>query len=126
VRRRLRGLWRWAAAHQFLAALALIGALVAAAFWRDSYLDAEQDRRVECIGEWGDAVSSRSAALIRAGNTRSDALDLILRDVADQITTGRQDRAAFRAKLSDYVAASDEYRRKQAENPVPDPPRIRC
>ncbi len=140
MRRRLRGLWRWAAAHQFLVALALIGAVVAAAFWRDSYLDAEQDRRVSCIGEWGDAVADRAARLVEssdartdAADARADALDLMLRDVADQILTGRQDQEAFRANLVFYVKASDEYRgkrdayrRARAENPVPEPPRIRC
>lgn len=123
---RLRRVWRWAAGHQFLAALILIGGLVGAALIRDHQLGVAQDRRVECIAAWGDAVSARSTALIQAGTTRSDALDLMLRDVAEQITTGRQDRASFQAKLTAYVAASDDYRRKQQENPVPDPPRIRC
>lgn len=126
VRRRVGVVWRWLAHNQFLAALILIGGFVVAAFWRDQYLASRDRELVQCVAEWGDRVTTRSAALTAAGNLRADALDTVLRNVFDQISTGRSDPTQFHQRLADYVAASDTYRQRVLENPVPDPPRIRC
>lgn len=121
-----RRVWRWAAQHQFVTALVLFSLVVSGAFWRDAHIAAQDRARAACVSDWGDEFTAQVKQIRAAGNARTDALDTVLRDVFDQISTGRNDPAAFRARLAEYIAASDTYTRSQADNPVPDPPRIRC
>lgn len=122
----MRRAWDWLAHHQFVAAVLVFTVIIAAAFTRD-YVREQRDRqRAECVAAWADEFTARTSALTAAGNLRADALDTVLRNVFDQIATGRSDPAAFRQRLADYVTASDTYKASQVDNPVPDPPRIRC
>lgn len=122
----MRRLWVWLAGHQFVAAVALFTLVVAGAFIRDQVRAAQDRQFIQCVAAWGDQVTTRSSALTPAGSARADALDSLLRNVFEQISTGRNDPAQFRERLAGYVAASDNYQRVQRDNPVPAPPRIRC
>lgn len=121
----LRRLWRWGADHQFAAAVVLFTLVVAGAFVRDAYREVEKDRFVECLAAWADDTSARSSRLDAAGGRRVEAADALWRDFAVQIQ-GPPDRARFEGLLADYIAVSDDLRGQRRDNPVPDPPRIRC
>lgn len=119
-------LWRWAAGHQFLAALIVFTLVVAGGLVRDFSQSAARDREVACIQSWADDVVARSRALLAAGTPRADAEEQLWREIARQIITGPPDRAAFQRQLTKYLELADQYHQRQRENPVPDSPRIRC
>jgi hypothetical protein len=73
-----------------------------------------------CLRDWANKMTARSAALTGLGQQRSDALDVALRDsfVGDQ--------AKARDDFTKYLAVSDAYRAQSVASPVPPAPTYNC
>lgn len=121
----MRGLWRWAAGHQFVAAIAVVTVIVGAAFWRDVQKETEKDAFVACVARWADESTARAVALGTASGARDSAADGLWRDFQRQLREP-PDRARFERLLANYVTVSDGLRAARERNPVPEPPRLRC
>jgi hypothetical protein len=110
----------WLRVHPLFAALLMLAVVAVPGFLRMEAVANQQADLITCVQAWGDATVARTALLGGLSAARSDALDELVRAVAEQ------DEEQFAAALAAYLAASDEYRTALAEHPVPEPPSLRC
>lgn len=113
-------LLRWARRHRFTAVLLLLLLAVTPAFVVVQIDQRQQRDLIECVAEWGDEVTERSAYLSEPIARRDAATDAVIRSVA------AEDPAAFRAALQEYVAASDALASAREEQPPPERPSLQC
>lgn len=73
-----------------------------------------------CTAEWQADFLIAYEARSSAGIVVSDAMDRLVRAVADQ------DPHAFRAALKHYLAVRDRQNEERAKNPLPPLPQVRC
>lgn len=73
-----------------------------------------------CLRDWANKTTARSAALTGLSQQRQDALDVVLRDAfAGDQTKTRED-------FTKYLAVSDSYKAQSAATPVPPAPTYNC
>jgi hypothetical protein len=113
-------MFRWLRERPLFAALLMLAVVAVPGFVRVESVARQQADIITCVQAWGDASVARTALLGGLAQARADALDELVRAVAEQ------DEEEFAAALAAYLAASDEYRTALAEHPVPEPPSLRC
>jgi hypothetical protein len=113
-------MFRWLRDRPLFAALLMLAVVAVPGFVRVEGVARQQADIITCVQAWGDASVARTALLGGLAEVRADALDELVRAVADR------DEKQFAAALAAYLAASDEYRTALAEHPVPEPPSLRC
>jgi hypothetical protein len=113
-------MFRWLRDRPLFAALLMLAVVAVPGFLRVEAVARQQADIITCVQAWGDASVARTALLGGLAQARADALDELVRAVAEQ------DEEQFAAALAAYLAASDEYRTALAEHPVPEPPSLRC
>jgi hypothetical protein len=113
-------MFRWLRDRPLFAALLMLVVVAVPGFLRVEGVARQQAELITCVQAWGDASVARTALLGGLAQARADALDELVRAVAEQ------DEQQFAAALAAYLAASDEYRTALAEHPVPEPPSLRC
>jgi hypothetical protein len=113
-------MFRWLRDRPLFAALLMLAVVAVPGFVRVESVARQQSEIITCVQAWGDASVARTALLGGLAQARADALDELVRAVAEQ------DEQQFAAALAAYLAASDEYRTALAEHPVPEPPSLRC
>jgi hypothetical protein len=111
---------RWLSDRPFAAATGVMLAFATIGFVRVEGIANQQEALIECVQAWGDATVARTTLLSDLASVRSDALDRLVRTVAEQ------DEAKFAEALADYLVKSDEYRDALAQHPVPVAPGLRC
>jgi hypothetical protein len=111
---------RWLRDRPLFAALLMLAVVAVPGFLRVESVANQQAELITCVQAWGDASVARTALLGGLSAARSDALDELVRAVADQ------DQEQFAAALAAYLAASDAYRDALVANPMPEPPSLRC
>lgn len=111
---------RWAAARPWTLALVTWVVLAVPGFVVVQADHDRSDRFVDCLTNWANDTSGRSSLLGKASADRDEAVSNVLRDAA------RGDRDALIRDLAAYVTADDAWRALLAQNPIPEPPTLRC
>lgn len=111
---------KWLAGRPWLLALLIVTVLGVPGYIAFQIQDSKQDHLIDCLTTWSEDFTGRSSNLSAATEKLATAEDVLLRSAA----TG--DRQAIIDNLQKYVTASDEYKLKLQENPVPEAPRLRC
>lgn len=111
---------RWLAARPWTLALVTWVVLAVPGFVVVQGNNARSDNFVDCLTRWANETSDRSSVLGKASQDRDEAESRVLRDAA------RGDRDSIIRDLADYVRLDDARRTLLAENPVPEPPHLRC
>jgi hypothetical protein len=108
--------------HPWVFSLVLIVVVSLPGFVLINAASAKTDRVVACVQEWAETDSNRTKAISEAGQNRQDALDLLVRSVG----LAQVDRTVWDRAYSDYIRASDTYKKVVREHPVPAPPTEIC
>jgi uncharacterized protein YoxC len=114
-----------------LIAIALVVFLISAALYsiNESHKTTHNNQAyIACVLNWANETTHRSNELTDAAQNRQNALDRVVRDVAEgQNPKNAKDAAAkFQRDIQEYVRASDAYNKVLKEHPVPKSPKLAC
>lgn len=108
-------------------------ALIGFALAREGNQSQKNKELAACLSQNQTMLINRTDALAGLNNTRSDALDQLLRDVgkdtAHPATTKKAQAAqekTFQDDLRAYIRASNRYKHGLKAHPVPPSPKVQC
>ena len=119
--------WRWLSGHPWVTSLVTVAIVVGAAGWVVTDQAAERAAFAACVARWGDAITSRSAALGVARREVDEANDTLWRTMAALLAQPQPDAPiVFGRERARYIAASDTYQASLERNAAPLPPTLAC